>query len=77
MHICRCEPVSCPFRDWSSGNTRVMSYGKRRRRRDTSIMVNKRSYDSSQTNGAKVLVTQAFVVTDKFKKKSRCEKVFH
>ena len=69
-----CEPVECIYKDYYGGdNTRISSYGKRRKREIFEAAVlnprHKRSFNS--VTGKKVLVTQAFVVTDKFKNKRR------
>jgi len=77
-----CEPASCSYRDYyGGGNSRVSSYGKRRRREAamtdevalSSSLRESRSYAAAAANsaveGQKVLITQAFVVTDKFKNK--------
>jgi hypothetical protein len=76
-----CEPVKCLYNDYSIGKqTNVDSYGRRRKRRDMSYAENpltrwlesKRSRQVRSVQGGVVgqdlLVTHAFIITDKFDK---------
>jgi len=74
----KCKPVECVYQDYFGGDkTRISSYG--RRRRDISLAENPltRWRDSSRFRRSQaglslsddVLVTHAFVITDKFAKK--------
>ena len=82
----KCKPVECVYQDFYGGdNTRINSYGKRKRR--SSLLglgesaaerwveggIYRRSVDDSQ-QGDDVLVTHAFVITEKFANKKSPEK---
>eukprot|EP00095_Tigriopus_kingsejongensis_P007697 maker-scaffold142_size315517-snap-gene-1.10 protein:Tk07697 transcript:maker-scaffold142_size315517-snap-gene-1.10-mRNA-1 annotation:"hypothetical protein DAPPUDRAFT_214208" len=63
-----CEPVECVYTDYYGGdNTKVTSYGRKKRSFLETYMHGreKRSYNNNKS-GKDLLVTQAFVVVDKF-----------
>jgi len=81
----KCKPVECVYQDYYGGDkTRISSYGRRRRRDVSAAMenplarwmagggVSRRSVDDSIT-GDDVLVTHAFVITEKFANKKKPE----
>ena len=72
----RCQPVECVYQDFYGGdNTRITSYGKRRRReaaleRWQEAVLPRNSREVGVKTGEEVLVTHAFMISDKFAKKS-------
>lgn len=62
-----CEPVECVYSDYYGGdNTKVTSYGRKRRSFLEEYMHTKKKRSISEASGKDLLVTQAFVVVDKF-----------
>ena len=75
-----CQPVECVYEDYLGGEqTRISSYGRRRRRRETSFRENPltrwldRPTRSTVDTGSEVLVTHVFSIKDKFDRKSRAD----
>ena len=75
-----CEPIECLYKNYYGGdNTRITSYGRKKRNAAISERPNPLWHPSSlrqprkldRVEGNKVLVTQAFIVSDKFSKKSK------
>ena len=78
-----CDPIECVYKNYYGGdNTRIMSYGRKKRHatslstsQPTNPLLNptslRRSRKLNRVEGNKMLVTQAFIVSDKFSKKAK------
>ena len=76
-----CEPIECVYKNYYGGdNTRITSYGRKKRNAMTTSkhhnpLLNpnlpRKPRNLNIVEGSKMLVTQAFVVSDKFNKKGK------
>ena len=79
-----CEPIECVYKNYYGGdNTRISSYGRKKRNAHLTSQYNnpllnpnmpRKARNANIVEGSKMLVTQAFVVSDKFNKKGKNDK---
>ena len=79
-----CEPIECVYKNYYGGdNTRISSYGRKKRNAHITSQYNnpllnpnmpRKARNANIVEGSKMLVTQAFVVSDKFNKKGKNDK---